>query len=116
VSAQFSPAIPKSTTIARSLASSTFEGLRSRWITPAACAAASPPATSRSTRKVSGRTGSRPSRADIASPAMYSIVMKQPPESSTRSWSRHTLGWVTLRAMRTSLRKNAILAGSCATA
>src|SRR5438874_1473633 len=43
---------------------------------------------------------------------MYSMVRKSCPASSARSYTRQQLGWLTRRAMATSLRKRAKRSGS----
>jgi hypothetical protein len=72
---------PKSSTlIVPSGATCTFAGLRSRWITPLACAASSASASWRATASVSSsESASRASRWDRFSPGAYSIARKRTP-------------------------------------
>ena len=52
--------------------------------------------------------GSRPMRRSSeprSSPSTYSMDRKRWPSTSPTSWTRQTAGWVTWRAMRTSLKK-----------
>jgi hypothetical protein len=85
---------------------STFCGLRSRWMMPAACAAATPAVISRSSARAAemGSGPRRRTRAWRVSPSIYSIEMRSSGPSSPRSWMRITFGWVTLRAAFTSRR------------
>src|SRR5438445_61761 len=84
-----------------------FSGLRSRWTTPAWCAAASPAATSPAMASARA-TGNGPDcRRMCASvwPSTNGIVRYLMPPTSPRSWMRTTLRWVTCRA-RSSSRLN----------
>ncbi len=77
-------ATPKSVMTTRSFPRSTLSGFRSRWITPAACAASSPAqiAATISTAAASGSGPSRAMRVASESPSMSSIVKKRSPSCS----------------------------------
>ena len=89
-------------------------GLRSRCSTPRSCAAANP---AQSCRAISSAlsSGSRPMRRSSdarSSPSTYSIVRNGSPSASPMSYTRHTFGCDTCRAMRTSLWNCASAHGS----
>ena len=100
-------AIPKSMMRAWSVPVSTMmlAGLRSRWTTPAWCAARSPDTTPRATVSTCS-TGRPPSFffriEESSTPSTYGIVMYLMPSISPMSWMRTTFGWVTCRASRSS--------------
>ena len=107
-------AIPKSVTTTRlSLATSTLSGLRSRWTTPAECAADMPAQTSFTMWSTSA-SGSLPRLAitlESASPSTNSIVRNFSPSCSPMSKVRATLRCVTRRASFASCRKRASIPG-----
>ena len=77
----------------------TFSGLTSRWITPAACAAARPAAicTAMSIASESG-SGCAPRRARSVRPSMYSIAMNNPGDRQLcRAVNRANVGMVQRR-------------------
>jgi hypothetical protein len=82
------PASPKSVTLTFPFSSIiTFEGLRSRWMTPASCAAASPAHNCRAI-SVALSAGRRPKRLmteESSSPRTYSIERKWSPSLSPMS-------------------------------
>ena len=102
--------MPKSMIRASSCASTMMlAGFKSRWTTPASCAARSPDTTPR-TRSVqrSGMPSDAPSVSRIVArsrPSTYDIVMYLMPSISPRSWMRTTLLWVTSRASSSSRLK-----------
>ena len=82
----------------------TFAGLRSRCSTPRSWAAPSPTHNCQAIW-IALSPGSRPMRRNNdarSSPSTYSIEMNTSPSASLISYTRSTLGWVTLRASRTS--------------
>jgi hypothetical protein len=82
----------------------TFSGFRSRWTTPASCAATRPAAICFAIFSASG-TGRRPRSCRTVArsrPSTYGIVMYLMPSTSPRSWMRTTFLCVTCRASSSS--------------
>jgi hypothetical protein len=103
-------AIPKSVSFTNSPSgrgtSSTFSGLRSRWMTPSSCARPSADAaciTMRAARGQSNAPRFSTSRSD--SPSTYSMTRKTRPPSSPKSVISTMFGWLMRLTARAS-RKN----------
>ena len=97
-------------TVGRPSTITMLPGDRSRWMTPAAWAAARPLATSSASCCTcpSGSAPWRCRRSASDAPRSRSMVMNHTgpsaPSCEPRSWTRHTAGWLTLRARSSSRR------------
>src|SRR6267378_4463477 len=108
-------AMPKSVSFATPFGSTmTFAGFTSQWMTPAACAASSAPATCRM-RRLTSCGGSGPRSATISRsvfPGTSSMTMNASAPSRPSSKTVTTLGWTTAAARRASSANRARNASS----